>query len=564
MKSMSWPSFALTPLLAALTLASLDVLAAGPVAPTDSGSLLQELKPPLNPTPRPQGPNLTIEARNRAALLSAPPFLVKTIRITGNTAFDTATLHALVADQEGKSLTLAQLEELASRITQHYQAQGFPLARAIIPAQTVADGAVTMQVVEARYGKIQLKNSSPVSNSMLDATLSALKKGQPVSENELDRALLLLSDIPEVDVNAVLKPGEEVGTSDLQVDTAQKPSKAGVISIDNYGNRYVGRARLSFAGALLNPFHHGDTLSANLVTAGERMSYGSVAYDTLLNGQGTHAGGAYSMVHYKLGGSVTALDAHGTAGVASLWVRHPFLRGKQTNLYGQIQYDAKKLEDRVDASNTRTDRHLGNWVLNLNGEMRDSTLGGGISVWALGWTQGRVRFDDVGAELADAATAKTRGRFSKVNLSLSRLQGLSSRDVLYVSLAGQWSDANLDSAEKMSIGGPTSVRAYDIGAISGDTGYVGTVELRHDLGEIAGGAMQAIAFIDSARVNVNRHSWATGENSATLSGAGIGVRWSPSALWDASAFVASRVGSVSPLLGSSAATRGWLVVGRAF
>jgi hemolysin activation/secretion protein len=141
----------------------------------------------------PNQPDLRIESKDSAALPASAPFLVKEIRIVGNTAFDTATLHALVADQQGKTLTLVELGALAARISTYYQQRGYPLARAIIPAQTIAE-VVVIQVVEARYGSVNFSNGSRVNTGLLESILSPLQKGQPVSETELDRAPLLLSD----------------------------------------------------------------------------------------------------------------------------------------------------------------------------------------------------------------------------------------------------------------------------------------------------------------------------------------------------------------------------------
>ena len=565
MKYVSRSSLILMPFSAALLLVSHAAWAAGPGAPADAGSLLQELQPSPSTAPLPNQPDLRIESKDSAALPSSAPFLVREIRIVGNTAFDTATLHALVADQQGKTLTLPDLGALAARIRSYYQQRGFPLARAVIPAQTIAEGVVVIQVVEARYGRVHFSNGSRVNTGLLESILSPLQKGQPVSETELDRALLLLSDVPGVGVNALLKPVEAVGTSDLDIDTTHKEASAGSLSLDNYGNRYIGRVRVSGTASLFNPLRHGDVLSASLISTGERMAYGRVSYDTLLNGAGTHVGAAYSQVHYKLGDNVSALDAHGNAMVASLWLKHPVVRGKDYNVYAQIQYDAKTLEDRIGASGLRTDRHLDNWLLSLSGNLRDSFLGSALSAWGVGWTAGRVGFDDAAAASSDAASAQTRGGYSKWNANFTRLQMLDRNHSLFINVAAQWADTNLDSAEKMSIGGPYSVRAYDVGAISGDTAYLASIELRRDMGRVAAGNLQALAFIDSARVNINRRPWITGDDSVSLSGVGVGLRWSSDSLWEASAVLATKVGSSSsPLLGASSSTRGWLIVGKGF
>jgi len=63
-----------------------------------------------------------------------------------------------------------------------------------VPAQTIQVGAVRIEIIEARYGKIQLDNHSRVSDSLIGSTLSPLQGGRR-GQRPLDHALLLLSDI---------------------------------------------------------------------------------------------------------------------------------------------------------------------------------------------------------------------------------------------------------------------------------------------------------------------------------------------------------------------------------
>ncbi len=62
------------------------------------------------------------------------------------------------------------------------------------------------------------------------------------------------------------------------------------------------------------------------------------------------------------------------------------------------------------------------------------------------------------------------------------------------------------------------------------TGYVGSAELRHELGSLAG-RWQALASAESARVRINRDPWTPTQNRATLSGAGIGLTWEGPGGW---------------------------------
>ena len=375
----------------------LAVHAAEPVVP-GAGSILQQTQPVMPPAPSASGTGLAIEQPGGGTLPPSALFLVKAIQLSGNTAFDTPTLHALIAEAEGESLTLPQLGRFAGRISDYYHSHGYPLDRAIIPAQTMKDGMVRLVIIEARYGQIALDNRSRVVDPLLQATLAPLQSGQAISDASLNHALLLLSDVPGVAVVATLKPGETAGTSDLQVRTDPTPALTGNAAVDNDGNRYTGRARLGGTVSVIDPMQHGDTLRLSGLTSGD-MDYGGVSYDWLLNGQGTRLGGSYSALHYILGDSLASLDGHGSAEVESLWVKQSFVRTPAINLYGQLQYDHKQLDDAIGASDLHTDRHLDNGTASVAGDVRDRLLSGGVDIWSLDWTSGRVGFDDASARL---------------------------------------------------------------------------------------------------------------------------------------------------------------------
>jgi len=94
---------------------------------------------------------------------------------------------------------------------------------------------------------------------------------------------------------------------------------------------------------------------------------------------------------------------------------------------------------------------------------------------------------------------------------------------LHLSFAGQLASKNLDSSEKISLGGPSGVRAYPVNEASGDKGYVTTAEFRWNLPTPN---VQLTAFIDGGHVTINKNPWTSDSNSRTLSGAGLGFMFS--------------------------------------
>ena len=550
-------------LFAILLLASSPLAAevAGPVVP-GVGNILQQIAPLTPPASSPRGAGQPIVRADSAKLPQSAPFLVNRFQITGNTLFDTATLHALVANAEGQSITLTQLGELAARISSHYQNNHYPLARAIIPAQTIVAGVVRIKVIEASYGKISLDNHSRVKDALLQAALAPLQSGQVIEETELDNAFRLVSNIPGVVLDATFKAGEGVGTSDLLVSTTPGPMITGNMILNNYGSRYTGTANISGVVNIINPLRHGDVLSAHVLSSGRKMNYARLSYETLLNGQGTRLGGAYSVMSYTLGEPLEAVN--GNSRVASLWATHPLLLSRDVNLYARLQFDRLQLRDHIDDTAIKTDRSLDNWALSLTGDATDEFLSGGINTWSLGWTAGRVGFDNADAQVTDAATAGTQGRYSKWNASLTRLQRLNPKNDLYLAFSGQWSNGNLDASQKMIVGGHSSVRSYGSSALSGDTVYMATAELRHALGAAWGGPWLAVAFVDAAHVTVNQNTWVEGTNSTTLSGAGAGVSWTGPNQWLVKASFAKRTDVASTLVAGNETSRVWVEISKGF
>ncbi len=531
--------------------------------PTDSGQLLQQVQPTQT---QPPGSNLdlTIEKHQQARSTSTTTFHVRSIEITGNTLLPTTALHPLVASGEGQELSLNDLDALAERVTHYYHDHGYPLASAYVPAQTLHDGVVRIAVIEARYGAVSLKNESAVGNYPLNATLSPLQSGQPVSDCTLQRSLLLLSDIPGAIVNSVMRPGTAEGTSDLLVDVTSAPRYTGTLGVDDYGNAYTDRVRLTGTFDVNGLFHQGDLLDFSGVTSGADMNYGRISYRYLLDGQGTTLGLAASGLDYRLGNGLSDLHAHGTATTQSVNLSQPFIRNTAGNLYAQVEFDHKRLYDNIDIADIETHRHSNSWVATVAGDQRDST---GITNFNISGAYGRLYLDNFQTLFSDYFGARTEGSFTKFDYSVSRLQQLNPTNAFYFGFSGQLANKNLDTSEQFYLGGPNTVRGYDVGVVSGAEGNLATIEFRHDLTlSMLPGPWQASAFVDSGRIEAYKTVFFPGPNTARLNSAGVGLHWTASHDWLVSTSIATPIGNRPELAGPhvNTSTRFWLQVQKGF
>lgn len=532
--------------------------------PPNSGRLLQQLQQPPASTPPPKT-DLTIQAPTPSEAQDNTPFAVATIHIVGNTVFSTASLHSLVASSEGQTLTLTQLHVLTQRITDYYRARGYSLARAIIPPQVLDGGEVHITVLEGRFDQYRLDNHSRINDSLLRSTLAPLQN-QVVRQSSLDQRLLLLDDLPGVTTHATLSPGSQSGTSELNVRVDPMQLLVGNLTLDDEGDRYTGRMRLGGNLFVNNPLGQGDQLSANALTSGRDMRYGRLGYEIALNGYGTRVGAAYSVLDYRLGDSLANLHARGTAHEGSAWVNQALIRHRDATLSFRVEVDEKRLNDDVDSTDLHNDRHVLDWVASLSGTQRDSWGGGGIDSAWFSVTRGHLGFDDAVAASADAATARTRGFFTRWNAIASRLQMLTPTTRLFLSLSGQYSNNNLDSSEQFLLGGPDTVRGYDVSTLAGASGFLAALELRHDLALPVSGAWQGSVFVDHGGVWVDAKTWpgSTKTNHADLSSAGVSLNWAGPDQWTAMLQIAAPVGSTPQLAGHRPSTRVWVQLSKGF
>lgn len=531
--------------------------------PTSSGQILQQVtRPPVEAPPTKL--DLSIQPQAKNASQSTTRFLVRAIQISGNTELPTDQLHAVVAPSEGRELTLGDLDALALRIGEVYHQHGYPLATAYVPAQTLKDGVVRIEVAEARYGAVAINNQSYVSSRVLNATVSPLQAGQPVTEFTLERSLLLLSDIPGATANSTMRPGQEVGTSDLQIDVTPQSRFSGEVGLDNFASQYTGDVRATGNFTVNSPLGQGDLLDFDAVTSGSGMKYGHGEYRYRLNGYGTTVGIGISGLDYRLGGDARDLDAHGTASVGSVFLSQPIIRNTDGNVYGMVEYDHRRLDDRIDVIGLDNDRHIDRWSATLAGDQIDAS---GITNVRISVDYGRLFTDNFQTAFFDYFGAQTAGSYTKYEFSISRLQQLNPTNALYLGFSAQTANKNLDSSEQFFLGGPDSVRGYDVGVIAGSIGNLGTAEYRHDFTiSSVPGVWQFTAFIDTGRVQIYDKPILPGINSATLDSLGIGLNWTATHGWHLAASVAKPISGTPELLAGHVDTSAhfWAQVRKAF
>jgi len=537
-----------------LALAWVVPLAFAQTAP-DAGSLLRQTERELTPKTYP----LTVPSRALPVVKAASPseatVSVTRFEFAGNRTLTAEQLTPALAPFLNKPLSFTQLQQAADAVTAAYRDAGW-VVRAYLPKQNIIDGVVTIQVTEAVFGKSFLLGSSPVRMAvqrLMDIMSAAQKPGEAMSARAVDRALLLMDDMPGVSVAGSMVEGEQSGETDVMLYVTDEPALTGTVSIDNSGSRSTGVNRLSSNLSINSPLHLGDALGLNLMKT-QGSDYVRAAYSLPIGLDGMRGGVQVSHMSYELLGEFASLSGKGTADTAGFNLSYPWLRSQFTNINMALNYDAKKF-DNVNSSGPQSNYKVNAASAALNLSDMDNWAGGGVNNASVSVTAGRVDLAGSANQSTDSTGANTQGSYQKLSLGVNRVQTITADLSLYVAANAQTASKNLDSSEKMYLGGAGGVRAYPSSEGGGSQGQTLTAELRQKLnaktlltGFYDHGHVQA--FNDNNKVDGSGLNSGIAPNSYTLKGYGASVSWQPEKNIDLKATWARRIG-VSPIASPS-------------
>ncbi|NIF81461.1 ShlB/FhaC/HecB family hemolysin secretion/activation protein [Paraburkholderia sp. Cy-641] len=506
-----------------------SVLAWGQTLP-NAGSILNQTAP-RDTRPAPPAGSQALPAVPQAppppVTAAGPSFVLKHITLKGNDTIATDVLLAPVQDRIGKETGFAGLEAIAARITQVYRERGYLLAQVVIPPQDVSAGNVELSVLEGRVGHVRLDIAAgtPIREDLLRERVAQIPLGRPLQQHELERTMLLLSDLPGIQVSSAIEAGEEPGTVDLTISVAPAKRWTFAVDLDNFGADASGTWRLGALARLNSPFMIGDNLDLRLL-GGQRGDtlYGRVGYEAPLNAQGTRLGVAVSRLNYALGKEFASLDAQGEATVVDFTLTHPLVRTRNQSLLGRVNFEYRDLIDNVGVVDQHNPRSLVEGSIGLSYESRDALFGGGFNSADVELLIGSLHFRSAAAEQLDASSLgrDTQGNELRATFFANRLNAVTERFSVFAGVSGQWAATTLDSSSRFLLGGPHAVRAYSPSEALVDEGFVATLEGRFAIDARA----TVFGFFDFGTGWYNASSRPNqGSNVITRSGVGVGAFW---------------------------------------
>jgi hemolysin activation/secretion protein len=506
---------------------------AGPNAEPVSPSTVEHPAPTVEVTApaSPPTPAQSIEERSAPPALEssrqpARSAIIKGFLFSGNTVIGKEQLESITEPYIGQPLELLLLESAAQAVTDYYRKKGYTLASAYVPQQDVKFGVVELAVLEGRIGDITVSGNMHYSSSFIKGHFAQAMEENVARNDSLERALLLLNEYPGLKTSATLEPGKSAGATDVHVTAQDKRPLHFMLDMNNYGFNNISRYRFGAGVEVGNVLVDGGTLTLNGIMGNHpnQLLFGMANYSMPIGVHGTKLVVGGSEGKFDVGAELAALQIRGRITTGDIAVTHPFIKSRFQNLLGEVGFSAKHntlfLLDNLIATDDIRALKLGvNWDrLDLSGRWYASVYGfQGLGQFLGGMSDNSPQATRQGAD----------NRFTKATLATGRIQSLGHDVLLVVKGSGQITTGPVVVIEQMLLGGPDSVRGYQLGERFVDEGYTVSAETRipffPSLVPTALKETQGAIFIDHGGGRLRNPS--PGEQRSTsMTGTGVGLQ----------------------------------------
>jgi len=495
------------------------------------GNPLQTLPIPVPMAPAPPV-RLTVQTPRNAQLqkLLARTLVPTRFEIAGAHALPLADMAALFQPLAGHRVRIADLIAAADKVRALYQAHGYALSFAYVPAQSFADGVVRVVVVEGYVARVDISGDPGSLENRIRATAAHIQGERPLRTATFQRYVQLLGRLPGLHVDVdVPAPTTTDGATRLKLHVTRTrfnlsssidfnhPGVQGLLSATANGLTRLGE---KLTVSTLYPSGRGSqrydagALALPIGSDGLLLSLDGSRYDgrpddefqslpdlsRRLTQDRLQLGASYPL---RLS-SEHALEIGGGMYRADVTDRYlNSATGAQLSLDTRVRVLYANLDDQR-SSTTRTRKF-------------SFGIARGLDRWGAE-SVARTNFSDTPlAYPGDVA-------FTRYDIGFDQTDQWPSRFGTRLSLSGQYSADTLPTTERITFGGARYALAYDPGEASGDSGWGISLELNRKwpLGYAYLKALTPYLVAQLAHVSVHQGSLPIDR----LGSAGVGLRLS--------------------------------------
>ncbi|MGH2843657.1 MAG: ShlB/FhaC/HecB family hemolysin secretion/activation protein [Solirubrobacteraceae bacterium] len=492
-------------------------------APVQPTSPLERITPPARPEEQPPLVVQPLPGNEAPPGAERVEITLSSLDVEGNTIYSQAQIQAIFADSIGKRVPLTRLFDLANRLEARYRADGYVLTRVLVPEQTATGGKFRLRAIEGYVSDVVIEGDAGGVMPLIKSYADRIKAAHPANIKVIERYLLLINDTPGVSATGVLRPGSQLGASQLVLDVKVKHFD-GFATVDNRGSRYTGPWGASI-GAASNSFtRFGERVEGIFFsTFDDEQHFGQVSLSGTVLPDGTRLQLTAGISPSNPGYTLTPLRVQSITETVGVHALTPWVRSRQFNLNSDIGLAV--VQSHTDVLGSRfNDDQLRILVLGGSADYRDGW--NGLTTGKIDLRQG---LGILGASPTGLERSTPNGQSDALAAigEVSRLQSVKSWNgrsiTAYAVIDGQTSSAPLLAEEQFQLGGQRFGRGYPPADLLGNQALAGSAELQFNNTTRWKylPSYQTYAFYDFGAV------WNI-VGRQTLASAGIGVRFTVS------------------------------------
>ena len=509
----------------------------------DAGQIINQIEKndPLKMDPKPQ----VIEQKQQAVeSVSDIKVNLKKIQFSGNRSLSDADITNFLNQYLNLPLSVEEIKSIPANLSLFYRENDL-IAEITLPDQDITEGNLIIEIMEAQMGEVTIESANEVSiKKNYLKQYFRVTEGEQLNLKKIAQRILIVNELPGLRAEAQLKTGQKVGTTDVVINTSESKRFITNLNYDNYGSRSTGEQRVIASASLNNPFGVGDQVSITALKS-EGVDYARMNYGIPVGYSGLRTNIFATYLEYDV--ILQAFDStkpYGYSNSFGLNLTYPISLDPSNKWTSGAGYENRAFKNKT-LSGTSSDYETRVFNINLNGQKTDSLLfSGAFNQFQFDLDRGQVDLGGSPNKASEAAGADTQGSFNKLTMSAARTQFINEQWSMYGKFLYQWADQNLDSSEKLYLGGPNGVRAFPLNEGSGAKGYIANLELRRSFPyDLTGSAFYDIGHVQQYIDNQNSSGAnIAADNRLTYKGYGFGLSWRGPYASDIGLMVARRHG----------------------
>lgn len=453
--------------------------------------------------------------------------ILYSISIEGSTVFSDENVLALAENMIGETITTADLECLAQKLTEIYHKKGYVFCSVYVPFQPLKEGTVRLKAVERPIVKTSFRWVNMPSHEGIKKQVDDLKQKLPFNVSDLESVIAAVRQKAGVSISFTLREFQEGSESGGEVLTiASRQGMTHEISIANTMPESMG-----------NWVARGDVQFNSLLGMEDQLKVFGAVYPTHKFNNLMHYGGEFSVPINKTGtkffvfadllrdqpdlrsqGLVLArgrLKTYGGGIEQAMFQRH--------NFQGRMRFtiDRKNFSERTSSGQgVERDVQQKNLAFRLMSHFEMTNQNYGETTIDAGYHHG-LKGDHSYQRGTDQRGALA---FRKLTASIQHMYDIDDNWAVVGTMRGQYALNQPLLMERFFYGGAPFSFAHPIGILVGDSGVQGKVEVRYGIPvDEFMKRMTFYSYLETGKV-WNRGLKLPTEKTDTLSGMGIGIR----------------------------------------